>query len=106
MSARSERGRDSLTEGEKREGVTPSTTSTKDVSSDSRAFLFVAGVNAALTVFRLFPPPATGALVLAFANRARARRAAHRRIALGVQRVHRHGVLAHIVPHVVLGPRR
>src|SRR5438874_2418891 len=50
------------------------------------------------------PPPAAGAIGLARLDRARARRAADRRVALVVQRVIRHVVLAHVVPHLVLRP--
>src|SRR5205823_12926809 len=59
--------------------------------------------SALLRRIRLTPPEA-GAIGLARLDRARARRAADRRVALVVQRVIRHVVLAHVVPHLVLRP--
>src|SRR5712691_3033838 len=50
------------------------------------------------------PPPAPGAVGLAGTNGARARCAADRRVALVVERVVRHVVLAHVVPDLVLRP--
>src|SRR5436190_5687894 len=50
------------------------------------------------------PPPATRALLLAGLDRARARSAADRRVALVVERVVRDVVLAHVVPDLVLRP--
>src|SRR5882724_6848373 len=61
-------------------------------------------VDAALLGCVRFPPPAPGTIGLAGANRPRARCAADRRIALVVQRVVRHLVLAHVVPDLVLRP--
>src|SRR5947208_4256167 len=52
------------------------------------------------------PPPAAGTVVLALADRARARRAADRRVALRVQAVHGNIVLAEIGPHLALRPLR
>src|SRR5439155_27004911 len=50
------------------------------------------------------PPPAAGAVVLVRADRARAWGAADRRVALRVQPVHRHIVLAEVGPDVALRP--
>src|SRR2546426_5376853 len=50
------------------------------------------------------PPPAPGAVGLAGTNCARAGCAADRRVALVVERVVRHVVLAHVVPDLVLRP--
>src|SRR5947209_20471179 len=61
-------------------------------------------VDAALLRCVRLPPPAARAVGLAGANRARARRAADRRIALVVERVVRHVVLAHVVPDLVFRP--
>src|SRR5438105_13980361 len=61
-------------------------------------------VDAALLRRVLLPPPAAGAVGLAGLDRACARRAADRRVALVVERVIRHVVLAHVVPDLVLRP--
>src|SRR5581483_10588041 len=61
-------------------------------------------VDAALLRRALLPPPAPGAQVLARRRRPGAGRAADRGVALRVQRVHGQVVLAHVVPHLVLGP--
>src|SRR5262249_29788836 len=52
------------------------------------------------------PPPAPGARRLARPDRARARRAADRRVALRVERVQRDLALAHVVPDLLLAPLR
>src|SRR5205823_14390451 len=52
------------------------------------------------------PPPAAGARRLARRDRARARRTADRRVAPVVEHVVRDLALAHVVPHLVLGPLR
>src|SRR3954451_18351248 len=61
-------------------------------------------VHAALLGRIRLPPPAAGAVVLALADRARARRAADRRVTLRVQPVNRHVVLAEIRPDFALRP--
>src|SRR5204863_5149782 len=61
-------------------------------------------VHAALLRRVRLPPPAPGSIVLALRDSARARRAADRRVALRVERVHRHLVLAQVVPHLALRP--
>src|SRR5439155_4111044 len=61
-------------------------------------------VDAALLRRVRLPPPPSGAVGLAGTNRTGARRAADRRIALVVQRVVGHVVLAHVVPNLVLRP--
>src|SRR5947207_1961390 len=61
-------------------------------------------VDAALLRRVRLPPPAAGAIRLARTNRARARSAADRRVALAVEGVVRHVVLAHVVPDLVLRP--
>src|SRR5580692_3085229 len=58
----------------------------------------------ALVEFGIFPPPAAGADVFAWRDRAGAGGAADAGIALRMERVHRHVVLAHIVPHIFFGP--
>ena len=52
------------------------------------------------------PPPAAGTLRLAFGDGPCAGGAADRGVALRVQRMDGHVVLAHVVPHLVLGPLR
>src|SRR2546422_3673306 len=61
-------------------------------------------VDAALLRRVRLPPPAAGAVSLAGTNCARAGCAADRRVALVVERVVRHVVLAHVVPDLVLRP--
>src|SRR3989442_34996 len=61
-------------------------------------------VDAALLRRVRLPPPAAGAVGLAGPNCARAGCAADRRVALVVERVVRHVVLAHVVPDLVLRP--
>src|SRR6266576_541539 len=61
-------------------------------------------VHAALLGRIRLPPPAAGAVVLALADRARAGCAADRRVALGVERVHRYVVLAQVLPDLPLRP--
>src|SRR3954454_7116242 len=61
-------------------------------------------VDAALLRRIRLPPPASGAQVLAGLRGPRARRAADRGVALVVERVVGQVVLAHVVPHLVLGP--
>src|SRR5579863_5531886 len=61
-------------------------------------------MDAALLVVRVLPPPAAGARVLAGLDRAGAGRAADRREALVVQRVHRHAVLLGVGAHLLHGP--
>src|SRR6266498_3134194 len=61
-------------------------------------------VDAALLRGVRLPPPAAGAVGLAGTNRARARCAADRCVALVVERVVGHVVLAHVVPDLVLRP--
>src|SRR5439155_5808387 len=63
-------------------------------------------VDAALLRRVRLPPPPSGAVGLAGTNRTRARCAADRGIALVVQRVIRHVVLAYVVPDLVLRPFR
>src|SRR5258708_332741 len=63
-----------------------------------------ARVKAAFLVLGRLAPPAAGADVLARSDGARAGSAADRRIAAGVQRVDRQGVLARVLPHLGLGP--
>src|ERR1700716_1299714 len=63
-------------------------------------------VHTALLRRTRLPPPAAGAVVLALADRARARCAADRRVALRVQPVHRHVVLAQVGPDLALRPLR
>src|SRR5262245_10975613 len=65
----------------------------------------VRGVQAALGVLRLFPPPAAGAQRLARQQRPRARRAADRAVALVVEAVVGNLARADGVPHVGLAPR-
>src|SRR5262245_25137309 len=52
------------------------------------------------------PPPAAGPTGLAGPDRARARRAADRRVALLVERVRRHLALADVLPDLLLRPLR
>src|SRR5438477_12978791 len=61
-------------------------------------------VDAALLGRVRLPPPASRAQVFAGLRRARARRAADRRIALVVEAVVGQVALAHVVPDLVLGP--
>src|SRR5262249_60970773 len=68
------------------------------------ASLPVAGVETALLHGLLFPPPATGALVLARVGRASARLTADRHEAAIVERVVRHVVLADVRPHLLRPP--
>src|SRR3954469_14683965 len=63
-------------------------------------------VQAALLLLRAFPPPAPCAHVLARTHRPRARRAADRAVALVVEPVVGHAMLAEISPHIRLAPRR
>src|SRR5947209_7975086 len=63
-------------------------------------------VNSALLRRVRLPPPASRAARLARCDRARAGRAADRRVAAVVERVIRDVALAHVVPHLVLGPLR
>src|SRR5262245_65268297 len=58
----------------------------------------------ALLVLRLLPPPAAGADILARQDRAAARRAADRAVALIVQAVVGHAVEAQVPPHLLLAP--
>src|SRR5215210_1160923 len=61
-------------------------------------------VQAALFGVGMFPPPATGPLVLARLHGARAGTAADAGIAAIVQRVVRHVVRSDVLPDVVVGP--
>ena len=61
-------------------------------------------VDAALLRRARLPPPAAVARSLARLDRARARRAADRRVPLRVERMHRQVVLADVVPRLFLGP--
>src|SRR5438445_11054035 len=61
-------------------------------------------VHAALLGCIRLPPPAAGAVVLALADRARARCATDRRVALRVQPVHGDAVLAQVGPDLALRP--
>src|SRR5947209_3543529 len=61
-------------------------------------------VDAALLRRVRLPPPAAGAIRFARTNRARARSATDRRVALIVEGVVRHVVLTHVVPDLVLRP--
>src|SRR5450432_1961456 len=62
------------------------------------------GVQAALFLGFLFPPPAAGAFRLARRNGAGARRAADRDKALGVQGIDRHAARRHKLRHLVAAP--
>src|SRR5205085_9272312 len=61
-------------------------------------------VDAALLRRVRLPPPATRAAGLALADRAGARRAADRRVALRVEGMHRQAALADVVPDLLLRP--
>src|SRR4051794_10259019 len=63
-------------------------------------------VDAALLGRPTLPPPAPGARLLPRRDRARAGRAADRRVATLVERVRGNVVLAHVLPDLVLGPLR
>src|SRR5438128_2685962 len=82
------------------------------VLSDERVKLVLeaAGLDGAMDAALLgrirLPPPAPVARPLARRDRARARRAADRRVAALVERVGRHLVLARVLPDLVLGPLR
>src|SRR5260370_39011568 len=62
-------------------------------------------VKAAFLDLVVLPPPATGPLVFALRGRARAWRAADRRVAGFVQAVVRNVVGADVIPHLRLRPR-
>ena len=66
--------------------------------------LAVHHMQSAFLLFRRFPPPATGADILAGLHGARARRAADARVVLVVQLVVGHLVGAQIDPHLALAP--
>src|SRR5688572_2656274 len=61
-------------------------------------------VQSAFLFFRLLPPPAPGARVLALDHGPRAGRAADRAVALVVQRVVGHVIAPDVVPDLVLAP--
>src|SRR5262249_46379483 len=63
-------------------------------------------VQSALLRFRVLPPPAAGADVLAGLDRARAGGATQARIAAGVEGVVGHAVLPHVLPRLAPRPAR
>src|SRR6266849_3473160 len=76
----------------------------KAAAGRTRSISASSPVQAAFLVLGRFPPPAAGAHVLAGLDGARAGRTADRWIALRVQRIHRQGMLARVLPGLRLGP--